>query len=70
MPWAPAGIPVGIQIRVLNEDSADGGVTALLDIPAGWAWESAGRCGKEGQAMPVGMGSPHVRIENVVIGGK
>ncbi len=44
MPWAPAGIPAGIQIRALNEDPADGGVTALLDIPAGWAWESAGRC--------------------------
>lgn len=35
-----------------------------------FAWDNAGRCGKEGQSMPVGMGSPHVRIENVVIGGK
>jgi TldD protein len=32
-------------------------------------WDNAGRCGKEGQSMPVGMGSPHVRIEDVVIGG-
>lgn len=35
-----------------------------------FAWHNAGRCGKDGQAMPVGMGSPHVRIENVVIGGR
>ena len=33
-------------------------------------WERAGRCGKDGQSMPVAMGSPHLRIENVVIGGK
>jgi TldD protein len=33
-------------------------------------WDNAGRCGKEGQAMPVGIGSPHLRIENVVIGGR
>lgn len=32
-------------------------------------WDNAGRCGKEGQSMPVGMGSPHIRIEDVVIGG-
>jgi len=30
-----------------------------------------GGCGKNGQApLPVGMGAPHVRIQNVVIGGK
>ena len=34
-----------------------------------FAWDNSGRCGKEGQSMPVGMGSPHIRIENVVIGG-
>ena len=32
-------------------------------------WDNSGRCGKDGQSMPVGMGSPHIRIENVVIGG-
>lgn len=35
-----------------------------------FSWDSSGRCGKDGQSMPVGMGSPHIRIENVVIGGK
>ncbi len=30
-----------------------------------------GGCGKSGQApLPVGMGAPHIRIQNVVIGGK
>jgi TldD protein len=33
-------------------------------------WYNSGRCGKGGQSMPVGMGSPHIRIEKVVIGGK
>jgi TldD protein len=42
-------------------------VTAVGDD---FAWDNSGRCGKEGQAMPVGMGSPHIRIENVVIGGR
>lgn len=34
-----------------------------------FSWDCAGRCGKDGQSMPVGMGSPHVRIERVVVGG-
>ena len=42
-------------------------VTAVGDD---FRWDNSGRCGKEGQSMPVGMGSPHVRIEDVVIGGK
>lgn len=42
-------------------------VTAVGDD---FRWDNAGRCGKEGQSMPVGMGSPHIRIEDVVIGGK
>jgi TldD protein len=42
-------------------------VTAVGDD---FAWDNSGRCGKEGQAMPVGIGSPHVRIENVVVGGR
>jgi TldD protein len=29
-----------------------------------------GACGKAGQAVPVGLGAPHVRIRNVVIGGR
>jgi TldD protein len=41
-------------------------VTAVGDD---FRWDNSGRCGKEGQSMPVGMGSPHVRIENVVVGG-
>ncbi|HZU95466.1 MAG TPA: TldD/PmbA family protein [Planctomycetota bacterium] len=35
-----------------------------------FSWYNKGRCGKGGQSMPVGMGSPHIRIENVVVGGK
>ena len=42
-------------------------VTAVGDD---FSWDNSGRCGKEGQSMPVGMGSPHIRIENVVVGGK
>ncbi|MBI4575642.1 MAG: TldD/PmbA family protein [Planctomycetes bacterium] len=34
-------------------------------------WDCAGRCGKgQGPGLPVGMGSPHLRIEDVVVGGK
>ena len=30
-----------------------------------------GGCGKSGQGpLPVGLGAPHVRIRNVVIGGR
>ncbi len=29
-----------------------------------------GFCGKDGQAIPVGDGGPHVRIRNVVVGGR
>jgi len=33
--------------------------------------ERAGGCGKGGQSpLPVSFGSPHIRIRNVVIGGK
>ncbi len=32
--------------------------------------ESGGTCGKGGQGMPVNMGSPHVYIRDVMIGGK
>lgn len=42
-------------------------VTAVGDD---FRWDNSGRCGKDGQSMPVGMGSPHVRIENVVVGGR
>ncbi len=43
-PWQPEGLPAGIQIRVLNEDSVSGAVTALLDVPAGWSWPDTGYC--------------------------
>jgi TldD protein len=34
-------------------------------------YETAGGCGKAGQApLPVGFGSPHIRIQDVVIGGE
>ena len=32
--------------------------------------KSGGECGKGGQGVPVGMGSPSIRIRNVLIGGK
>lgn len=33
--------------------------------------ESAGGCGKRGQApLPVGFGSPHIRLQDIVIGGE
>ena len=44
VPWTPAGLPAGIRIRVLNEDSDQGAVTALLEIPAGWSWPETARC--------------------------
>ena len=34
-----------------------------------FSWDSAGRCGKEGQSMPVGMGSPHIRIQHCLLSG-
>lgn len=44
-----------------------GNVSAVGDD---FSWYNSGRCGKGGQSMPVGMGSPHIRIEKVVVGGK
>jgi TldD protein len=32
--------------------------------------ESGGTCGKGGQAAPVGQGSPYIRIQQAVVGGK
>lgn len=41
-------------------------------IGSDFAWtETGGGCGKGGQSgLPVAMGAPHIRIQNVVIGGK
>ena len=49
--------------------------TTLMNIDAignDFKWiNSAGGCGKGGQyPLPVSFGSPHIRIQNVVIGGK
>lgn len=49
--------------------------TTLQNIDAigdDFVWSrSGGGCGKGGQApLPVAMGAPHIRIQNVVIGGK
>jgi TldD protein len=30
---------------------------------------SSGRCGKSGQSVPVGDGSPHVLVKDAVVGG-
>ena len=32
--------------------------------------ESGGNCGKGGQSVPVGQGSPYIRIRNAVVGGQ
>src|SRR5688572_319296 len=32
--------------------------------------ESGGNCGKGGQSAPVGSGSPYIRIQNAVVGGR
>jgi TldD protein len=62
---------IGEMVRdvVLSGNIFDtlGNVVAVGDD---FKWENSGRCGKNGQAMPVGIGSPHIRIENVVVGGK
>jgi len=34
------------------------------------ATETAGNCGKGGQSVPVDVGTPHVKIKDVSIGGK
>lgn len=48
--------------------------TTLLNIDAigdDFEWsEGGGMCGKGGQGVPVTFGSPHIRIQNVIIGGK
>jgi TldD protein len=49
--------------------------TTLMNIDAignDFLWiNSSGGCGKGGQGpLPVSMGSPHIRIQNVVVGGK
>lgn len=35
--WIPHGLPRGIGIRVLGEDSETGAVTAVLELPTGWS---------------------------------
>jgi TldD protein len=49
--------------------------TTLMNIDTigdDFMWiNSGGGCGKGGQApLPVSMGSPHIRIQNVVVGGR
>jgi TldD protein len=48
--------------------------TTLMNIDAignDFEWlQLGGRCGKGQGGLPVAMGAPHIRIQNVVIGGK
>ena len=48
--------------------------TTLMNIDAigsDFEWShSGGRCGKGQGGLPVTFGAPHIRIQNVVIGGK
>jgi TldD protein len=49
--------------------------TTLMNIDAignDFKWiNSGGGCGKGGQfPLPVSMGAPHIRIQNVVVGGR
>lgn len=43
-PWLPAGLPSGIGIRSLNEDTDSGAITAVLEVPADWEWSGSGYC--------------------------
>jgi TldD protein len=57
---------VGLTGNVFQTLTAIDGIANDLEI-----CESAGGCGKSGQApLPVGFGSPHIRIRDVVIGGE
>jgi len=43
----------------------------ITAIGSDFVWgRSGGNCGKGGQAAPVGFGSPHIRIKDVLVGGK
>ena len=48
--------------------------TTLMNIDAignDFKWlEAGGSCGKGQSGLPVAFGAPHIRIQNVVIGGK
>ena len=43
-PWTPQGLPTGVTIRVLNRDDETGGVSAVVEWPAGWRWHGPGYC--------------------------
>ena len=64
----------GKKAEMVRDVVLSGNIFEMLEnvtaIGNDFAWDNAGRCGKGGQSMPVGMGSPHIRIENVVVGGK
>jgi TldD protein len=65
----------GGELREHLRDVAISGMTldALKNITAvgkDLKVESPGTCGKDGQAVPVDSGSPHIRIEGIVVGGR
>ncbi|MDX2221114.1 MAG: DUF4437 domain-containing protein [Rhodospirillaceae bacterium] len=43
-PWRPPGWPDGATLRELNRDPDTGALSALLHMPAGWAWPGPGSC--------------------------
>ena len=64
----------GKKAELLRDVSFSGNLFETLKSVDGLAddfklVQAAGGCGKSGQGAPVGFGSPHVRIRDVVVGG-
>lgn len=57
-----------------NTTSVIKNLTTLTDIEAisdDFYWDESGGCGKSGQnGLPVGCGSPSLRIQDVFVGGE
>jgi TldD protein len=42
----------------------------MIENKISWAPGGPGGCGKSNQMIPVGIGSPHIRIQNLIAGGR